>query len=101
MLIDLARGHVVLTSSRSRSENLEGWDALFKTAGLPPPDGTTLNFANQQLQFSWRAHFVAATISPISDEARNLANAKGWSVFELPENLDAGLPASLISVFQG
>lgn len=101
MLIDLARGRVVLTASTSRAENSEGWYALFKTAGLPPPDGTPLNFANQQLQFSWRAHFVAATIGPISDEARNLANAKGWSVFELPESFEAGLPASLISVFQG
>lgn len=100
MLVDLVRGKVVLNSVPSRSEKVGGWDAVFKAADLPPHDASTVSFAGEEMRFTWRSHFVAAAPGPISDEARKLAESKGWTLIELPETSSSGPPASLVAVFQ-
>jgi len=52
------------------------------------------------MSFAWRNHFVAACPEALSDAARKIADAKGWTLFELPETCAAGVPAALISMFK-
>ena len=100
MLIDLARGEVVLSPVSTRSESAAGWESAFKDAGLPAPDVIAVNFADQEMTFAWRSHFVAASTSPLIDAAREIAEAKGWTLFELPGTTAAGVPAAMISMFK-
>jgi len=100
MLVDLARGEVVLATNPQRSASAEGWEPAFKDAGIPAPDGTSVSFAEQEMSFAWRNHFVAACPEALSDAARKIADAKGWTLFELPETCAAGVPAALISMFK-
>lgn len=97
LLIDLARGKVVLASPRTQPESQDGWNAVFKEAGLPDPDAASVAFADQTLEFVWRSHFVAASKSPIGKEARDIAESKGWTVFELPESPSNRVPSEIIS----
>jgi Lhr-like helicase len=101
MLVDLARGEVVLIRTTSKSSNATGWDAAFKAVGLPAPDTATVSFAEQAMDFAWRSHFVATSTEPLSVEALEAAKGKGWTLFELPENSSVGLPDALISMFKG
>jgi hypothetical protein len=48
--------------------------------------------------FAWRSHFVAASVAPIGKAAREEAEAKGWTLFELPQ-VAAGVPDALVSMF--
>lgn len=100
MLIDLARGEVVLTTEPSRPASSEGWLGTFKEAGIPAPDSTPVSFADQQMSFVWRNHFVAACTHAASEAAREIADLKGWTLFELPETCAAGVPDALISMFK-
>ena len=100
MLVDLARGEVVLAKSSPRSASAEGWEPAFKDAGIPAPDGTSVSFANQEMSFAWRNHFVAACTEALSEAAREIADAKGWTLFELPGTCAAGVPDALISMFR-
>ena len=52
------------------------------------------------MSFVWRNHFVAACTETISEAARVVADAKGWTLFELPETCAAGVPDALISMFK-
>jgi Lhr-like helicase len=101
MLINLARGQVVLATTRDQTSEDGGWAAAFEAAGLPPPDVASVNFSDHLINFAWRSHFVAASVVPISKETREAAGAKGWTLFELPETVDAGVPDALISMFGG
>lgn len=101
MLIDLARGEVVLAVAPGQSADGGGWASAFKEMGLPAPDTSTVSFSNQEMSFAWRSHFVAACITPLTEATREAAEAKGWTLFELPEAVAAGVPDSMISMFGG
>ena len=53
------------------------------------------------MTFAWRSHFVAAGVAPLTKAMREAAEAKGWTLFELPETVAAGVPDALISIFGG
>jgi hypothetical protein len=101
MLIDLARGQVVLAVTQDQASEGGGWAIAFKEAGLPPPDASIASFSGQDMSFAWRSHFVAASVAPLSEATREAADAKGWTLFELPETVAAGVPDALISRFGG
>jgi hypothetical protein len=101
MLINLARGKVVLVAAPSGSVNDGGWVDAFKNAGLPSPDASGVSFSDQKVNFAWRNHFIAACVAPLSDVARQEAKAKGWTLFELPGTVTAGVPEAMISTFKG
>jgi Lhr-like helicase len=100
MLIDLARGEVVLSAAPARSESTAEWELVFKDAGLPAPDGSTVNFADQEVSFAWRSYFIAASTLPLTEAVRETAGAKGWTLFELPEKSALGVPEAMISMFK-
>lgn len=98
MLVDLARGQVVLATADQPTGSREWLDA-FKEAGLPAPDNPTIRFSDQKMSFAWRSHFVAACISTLTEATRQDAEAKGWTLFELPEAVTAGVPDAMRSMF--
>ncbi|MDP2355079.1 MAG: DEAD/DEAH box helicase [Beijerinckiaceae bacterium] len=100
MLIDLARGEVVLATAPVRTASAVGWEAAFKDVGVPAPDGSSVIFAEQEMSFAWRNHFVAAATEGLSDAARETADAKGWTLFELPATTADGVPDALASMFK-
>ena len=53
------------------------------------------------MSFAWRSHFVAACVAPLTEAAREAAEAKGWTLFELPGTVAAGVPDAMISMFGG
>ena len=101
MLVDLARGQVVLAAAPGGSAERGGWANAFKDAGLPPPDSSPVCFSQQEMSFAWRSHFVAACVSPLTEAARQEAESKGWTLFELPGTAAAGVPDAMISIFGG
>ena len=101
MLVDLARGQVVLAVRAVRAGEAGGWELALKEAGLPAPDTTSVSFADQEMNFAWRSHFVAACAAPLADAAREIAEAKGWTLFELPQNVAEGVPSAMVSMFRG
>lgn len=101
MLVDLARGQVVLTGPAARVGDSGGWDLPFREAGIPTPDSSSISFADQEMSFVWRSHFVAACADPIADATRAIAEAKGWTLFELPKNVAEGVPSALVSILRG
>ncbi len=100
MLIDLARGQVVLAAAPSQSNGNGGWEAALRDAGIPAPDATPVSFGDQEIPFVWRSHFVAAATSPLSGAALDIAEAKGWTLFELSETSAAAVPDAMISMFK-
>ena len=100
MLVDIARGEVVLAVARTPSVTVDGWEPAFKEAGIPAPDGTSVSFADQEMRFSWRSHFVAACTEALTEAAQAVAEAKGWALFELPETSAAGVPHALTAMFK-
>jgi len=101
LLIDLARGQVVLAASASLSGESAEWERAFKDAGLPAPDASVITFSGQTMRFTWRSHYIAACVSPLTEGARQEAESKGWTLFELPESIAAGVPEALIAMFGG
>ncbi|HVB80359.1 MAG TPA: DUF1998 domain-containing protein, partial [Candidatus Binataceae bacterium] len=99
LLVDLARGRVVLATTRSEPTEGGGWQSAFKDAALPEPDASPVSFSGQEMSFVWRSHFVAARIAPLTEAAREVAEAKSWTLFELPETSAAGVPDAMISMF--
>ncbi len=99
LLLDLARGKVVLAAAGPSSTADGNWEAAFKKAGLPPPDGEAVTFAGQEIAFAWRSHCVAASVAPLPATAGDEADAKGWTLFELPPHPAAGVPPELASIF--
>ena len=100
MLVDLAYGEIVLNPASKRATTVEGWEPVFKEAGIPMPDDNSISFANQQMRFAWRNYFVAVCTEPLSESAREIADFKGWTIFELPETCAAGVPDALISILK-
>ena len=100
MLIDLARGEVVLSTGSRRTTDAAGWEPALKDAGIPTPDGAPVSFADQEMSFAWRNHCVAACTETLSEAAREIAEIKGWTLFELPETCATGVPDALISMFK-
>ncbi|EPX87822.1 Distinct helicase family [Rubellimicrobium thermophilum DSM 16684] len=100
LLIDLARGEVVPAAGSSRHADVDGWALAFKDAGIPAPDGASVSLAGQEMRFVWRTHFVAACTGALSEAAREVADSKGWTVFELPETCADGVPDGLIAMFK-
>jgi len=98
MLVDLARGQVVLATADQAAEAGE-WVNVFKEAGLPAPDGSAIKFSDQEMSFAWRSHFIAACISPVTETTHQEAEGKGWTLFELPEAVTAGVPDAMRSMF--
>ena len=96
MLINLARGHVVLLTSPSRAIEVGSWEAAFKQAGLAPPDAASVTFSGQDMTFAWRSHFVAAHAGPLNSDAEAAAADKGWTVIALLGQPSDGLPEDLI-----
>lgn len=100
MLVDLARGQVVFATA-DRPMGSGEWVDAFKEAGFPAPDSSTIKFSDQEVSFVWRSHFVAACASPLTESTRRDAEAKGWTLFELPEVVTAGVPDAMRSMFGG
>ena len=100
-LIDLARGQVVLsprTHIPPAGEN--AWVDWIRGAGLPPPDGSSITFAEVVLPLAWRAHCVAAGPGPLTDAVSRAAEAKGWTVIELPAYPEGPVPDTLKAYLQ-
>jgi hypothetical protein len=91
----------MLAGTPDQASEDDGWAIAFKKAGLPPPDASTTRFTGQEMSFVWRSHFVAARIAPLTDAARKSAEAKGWTLFELPETPATGVPDAIVSMFGG
>lgn len=100
ILVDIARGEVGLAVARTPSVPIDGWEPVFKEAGIPAPDGTSVSFADQEMHFSWRSHFVAACTGVLTEAAQAVAEAKGWALFELPETSTEGLPEALTAMLK-
>ncbi len=101
MLVNLARGRVSLTATPRRSSDDRGWGDALRAAGLPPPDPSSVKFGDQEMSFTWRSHFVAAILEPLSPQTREAAEAKGWTLFELPESVATGVPPAMTALFEG
>ena len=99
MLINLARGEVVLSGRQPRLEHASEWEQAFKDAGLPAADDSSVSFGDQTMDFVWRSHFIAACTAPLTTAARETSEAKGWTVFELPD--DNFVPEAMIIMFKG
>jgi len=98
MLVDLARGQVVLAGA-DQPVGRGKWMDAFKEAGLPAPDSSAIKFSDQEMGFTWRSHFIAACTSPLTEAIRQDAEAKGWTLFELPEAVTAGVLNAMRSMF--
>lgn len=98
MLVDFARGQVVLATADQPTGNGD-WIDAFKEAGLPVPDSSAIKFSDQEMSFAWRSHFIAACVSPLTEAIRRDAEAKGWTLFELPIAVTVGVPDAMRSMF--
>jgi hypothetical protein len=99
-LVDLARGAIMATSVARPVTTTRDWPALFSEAGLPSADASGVTLAEANLPFAWRSHFVAATEREISSEVEEAARARGWTLFQLPDDPDAQLPPGLIAMLK-
>lgn len=96
VLVDLARGEVHVMSSVRENDEADGWSAAFKRAGLPRPDAEPAALGEQEFPLVWRSNRVAATTEALSDTARSYAEDMGWSLFKLPQDSRADLPAEFV-----
>jgi hypothetical protein len=101
MLVNLARGQIVLAAAPGRPADGAGWESAFKAVGLPAPDSSAVSFSDQEMSFAWRSYFVAACVAPLAEATREEAEAKGWTLFELPGAVTAGVPDAMISMLGG
>ncbi|MFU0505623.1 DEAD/DEAH box helicase [Pseudaminobacter sp. NGMCC 1.201702] len=99
-LVDLARGTMTVASVPRSTSITRDWPTLFSQAGLPAADTNGVTLAEATLSFAWRSHFVAAKEGEISPKVREAANAKGWTLFQLPDAPDAALPPDLIAMLK-
>ncbi len=101
LLIDLARGEVVLSAAARPAGGASDWERAFEAAGVPTPDAAPASFEGHAMDFTWRGHFIAATVQPLSSPTQAAAEAKGWTLFELPETAAEGPPEAMLSMFRG
>jgi hypothetical protein len=100
-LVDIARGRINSSAGASNSKSANEWSQALSAAGIPAPDNSSIKFLDQEIELVWRSHFVAASSVPLSEAARGAAEAKGWTIYELPKSAAAGVPAELISILKG
>jgi hypothetical protein len=101
MLIDLGRGQVILAAAPVREGDGAEWEAAFKAARIPAPDAAAVSFGEQEMNFAWRSHYIAACTAPVNDAAHEVAESKGWTLIELPGTAAEGVPAIMIAMFEG
>ena len=100
LLIDIARGEVVLKTVSADAGSGSAWLEAFARHEVPAPDEGHLSLADVSFPYSWRSHYVAATTGTIPEEAKAAANDRGWSLFELPADPSGGLPSGLITALK-
>lgn len=100
MLIDIARGTVILAPQRPKVVDPGSWPSAFKAAGIPAPDVEPLTIAGEVVPYAWRTERVLATKGPLADSLKEAAHDRGWSLYELPPTVDEGLPLDLIAAFK-
>lgn len=100
LLVDIARGEVDLSEKSANTSEVNVWENVFKSVGIPEPDRMSMKFENQELSFVWRDYFIAASDSSIDKSVREFAEAKGWTLFELPQNATENLPETMIAMFK-
>ena len=101
LLINLARGQVVLCTAPGGADAKHDWSESFRRHGIPLPDEKRLTLADVPFPFAWRRHYVAAKTGPIPETVRVEADERGWTLFELSANPSDSLPARLIATFGG
>lgn len=99
LLIDLARGRTEIDLRIAAEPS--PWLKAFQEESLPPPDTIGLSFADLEVEFAWRAHFVAASLQPVSSAAAKDAASKGWELLQLPVSPEAGVPNELRALLKG
>ena len=97
LLIDLARGQVESIARSMGANSEKSCPDIFTRHGIPTPDSVPLNLAAVSFPFVWRSHYIAARCGAIPKDAETVAHSKGWTLFELPEDLSDGLPRPLIN----
>jgi hypothetical protein len=100
MLVDLARGEVHVTTTVGHDDAGGGWFSVFKQAGLPRPDAERATLGGQEFSYVWRDNRVAATVETLTEAARSYSDDMGWTLFELPQEPGADLPANLIAALK-
>ena len=100
LLVDIARGEVNLHEDSVDTDETSVWRSVFKSVGIPEPDRTGMKFESQEVPFVWRGHFIAASPSPLDEAVRKSAEAKGWTLFELPKSATEGISETMISMFK-
>ena len=100
LLIDLARGQIVLGYTVEGSVAERNWSEVFDQYDVPAPDATPLTLADTTFPFAWRSHYVAARVGSIPEPARTAAEERGWVLFELPADPSEGLPAELVAALK-
>ena len=100
MLIDIARGTVILSPPRSQTDNNDSWLVTFKAAGIPAPDAEPVTLAGQDLPYAWREQRILAGLGPVSDALSDAANDRGWMLFTLPASSEQALPPEFIAAFK-
>ena len=100
LLIDFARGEVVLTAPPADTSTRRDWSEAFAQHGFPTPDAKRLTLADVSFPYSWRSHYVAAITGSIREEVKAAADDRGWSLFVLPDDPSDGLPADLITALK-
>lgn len=101
LLIDLARGKTSFERVVKAGSSTSPWLQVFAEAGLPDVDTMPTTFADNEFEFVWRAHCVAATSSTLSSEMSTAASVKGWEVVGLPTLATAGIPEQLTKLLKG
>jgi superfamily II DNA/RNA helicase len=78
---------VVTDAPVSADPNLARWLALARAKEIPAPDGEPLVVGDDRLPLVWRAHYVAATISHLSEATASTLAARGFDLiqFDGPE----------------
>jgi hypothetical protein len=61
----------------------------------------TSDEAKQMLIDLARGQVVLACLTPLTEAMREGAEAKGWTLFELPGKVAAGVPDAMLSMFGG
>lgn len=100
LLVDIARGNVVLAPQRPKVIDTGSWMAVFIAAGLPTPDLEPINIAGESIPYVWRSERVLAVSSPLTDSLQAASRDRGWSLFELPPTVEEDLPHDLIAIFK-